>query len=375
MKIVIVSSWFPSPDSEVAGVFVRDQAEIIAKQHDVAVIAPWVRSLRKIFRQTSPMAPKLAHFWQPRVLGIPKLEKLTHAMFHRAVKKSFKELLKHWGRPDIIHAHVVLPGGFAAATLAEEYNIPLILTEHTGPFDLHLKTQWQTNQVAATFRKLSSLVAVSPYLLSQLESFQKPKRSAVIGNVVRDSFFTSTPLPRSSSRMRFVCLSSLNYAKGLDLLVEATRLIQDQTEFDFEVLLMSEGRDKKQILNLIKHNKVENVFTFAPPGGRQQVKKYIEQSHALILPSRHETFGLVLAEAMAMGKPVITTKCGGPEFFVTEKDGIIAEMTAESLAEAIKTFIKDSDRFDSQEIRRNIVDRFGEQAFLENISSLYEQLA
>jgi len=78
---------------------------------------------------------------------------------------------------------------------------------------------------------------------------------------------------------------------------------------------------------------------------------------------------------MACGKPVIATRCGGPEFLVTRETGLLVEPgNAVALADAMEKFISGEKSFDSAKVRGEVVRRFGEKAFLNNINSIYQQI-
>ena len=69
-----------------------------------------------------------------------------------------------------------------------------------------------------------------------------------------------------------------------------------------------------------------------------EIVKVYEECDCFVLPSAGETFGVVYVEAMAAGLPVIATRCGGPEDFVNEDNGIliiseIKDMHNESIAD------------------------------------------
>jgi glycosyltransferase involved in cell wall biosynthesis len=108
---------------------------------------------------------------------------------------------------------------------------------------------------------------------------------------------------------------------------------------------------------------------------RDQVRHWMQTCDVFVLPSLGETFGVVLGEAMACGKPVIATRCGGPEFLVTPETGLLVEPgNAAALAEAMEKFISGEISFGSVDLRSEVVRRFGERVFLDNISSIYQQI-
>jgi glycosyltransferase involved in cell wall biosynthesis len=101
----------------------------------------------------------------------------------------------------------------------------------------------------------------------------------------------------------------------------------------------------------------------------------MRRSHVIVLSSNFETFGLVLAEAMACGKPVISTRSGGPEDFVTEETGILVSAhDSSALAEALIQMRQRYDRYDPALIRAHCVERFSERQFVRKLEDIYRQV-
>jgi glycosyltransferase involved in cell wall biosynthesis len=108
---------------------------------------------------------------------------------------------------------------------------------------------------------------------------------------------------------------------------------------------------------------------------RQGVRQHIQDSDIFVLPSLAETFGVVVGEAMACGKPVLATRCGGPEFILTDETGVLVPVgDPVALADAMEKFINRKVSFNPSIIRSSVLARFGEESFLRNLSGIYDQV-
>jgi glycosyltransferase involved in cell wall biosynthesis len=95
-----------------------------------------------------------------------------------------------------------------------------------------------------------------------------------------------------------------------------------------------------------------------------------------VLSSKFETFGVVVIESMLFGKPVIVTRCGGPETLVDDKTGIIVEKEDEmALTNAMKQMVKNHTRYDNNYIRAQVIDKFGRKQFLQTMNEVYKKIA
>ena len=105
------------------------------------------------------------------------------------------------------------------------------------------------------------------------------------------------------------------------------------------------------------------------------MSRQITESDCFILTSRRETFGIVYIEAMAKGKPVIATICGGPESFVNESNGLlIPAEDVEAITKAIDYMVDHLDQYDGEAIRHFCQENFSEEAISKQILSLYEEV-
>ena len=108
---------------------------------------------------------------------------------------------------------------------------------------------------------------------------------------------------------------------------------------------------------------------------KQEIAVLMQQSSFFVSPSEHETFGLVIAEAMSSGLPVIVGNETAPKEFVDNSSGIlIPPRDIDALVVAMVQLIEHLNDYDSAAIRQTILDRFSFEAFGERLDGIYRDL-
>jgi glycosyltransferase involved in cell wall biosynthesis len=111
--------------------------------------------------------------------------------------------------------------------------------------------------------------------------------------------------------------------------------------------------------------------------GRKPLRELVaamQESALLVLPSRHESLGMVLVEALACGTPVVATRCGGPEDIVDDDVGLLVppeDPTA--LADGLAQTLGSLDRYEPAVLRERTLARFGSHAVSERLAALYRE--
>jgi L-malate glycosyltransferase len=382
-RILVIPTWYPTNLHPINGVFIRQQVLALSKKFHVAVLVPCFINWRHIFKGTvtcrSVLEEQDGIFFvnEGRTSHIPRIPKLSHALYAKVARDGFEKLLSEWGRPDIIHAHVVLPAGWAATLLGRQYGIPVVLTEHSGPFSMHLKNATNRRLVKETLTHVDRLVTVSPALARQIQGIIPTVDPQIVGNIINTDFFTppdAQPKVSSVSPCRFLSVAVLKKPKGMRYLIEAARILIQRGHRTFELIIGGDGPERPGLEKLAGLMGLTEICRFPGMFTPSEVRDRMQHCDVFVLPSLQETFGIVLAEAMSCGKPVISTRSGGPEFIVTPDTGILVDVADPvALADTMEKFILRQVSYDYLKVRQSIIDRFSEEAFLRDISAVYEE--
>lgn len=100
--------------------------------------------------------------------------------------------------------------------------------------------------------------------------------------------------------------------KGQDILIEAISILKNKGIKNIEVDFIGDGEDKELLLKLAKEKQVENCINFLGQRTREYIYSHLRDYDLMCHPSRNEGFGLVIAEGMAAGLPILVPNSGGP---------------------------------------------------------------
>jgi len=166
-------------------------------------------------------------------------------------------------------------------------------------------------------------VAISSFGRSQLyvrSPYAAWSKIHVVHCGLERSFYAGVS-PRLPKSPRFVCVGRLCEAKGQLLLIEAAARMADKGMI-FELVLVGDGALRVDIENLVRRFGLGDKVRITGWLSSADVRKEILAARALVLPSFAEGLPVVIMEAMALRRPVLTTYVAGiPELVRAGKDG------------------------------------------------------
>lgn len=390
INLFIIPSWYPSQNQQISGIFTREQAEAIADLcPDITVIVstwghsdaeipsrrPWCifKALSWIIKQKHDLIIKRNGLWEifnPAVYWSHRLPFGGATRLINVNRRNLRLAIEKFGSIDLIHAHVCYPGGYVASLLSKEFGIPYVLTEHMSPFPFTslMCDDKPIPQITSTFAQAAASIAVSPSLAKRIASFGY-REPTVIPNVVDERRF-STGEPHSG-KFVFFTLCGLTDQKGIDHLLEAIALWNPPAD-RFEFRIGGDGPMRETYQAMAARLGVADRIRWIGAVSREDAPSLFRECHIYVMPSRHETFGVVYAEAIASGKPVIATRCGGPEFIVNAENGLLVDIgDVNGLAQAMLTASTRWDSFNASTIRTDFEMRFSRKAVVGQLARFY----
>ncbi|MCH9756268.1 MAG: glycosyltransferase [Gammaproteobacteria bacterium] len=399
-NVLVLSHLFPHPDQPGVGSFVLEQLRSLqAEGVNVRVMAGrpfWFGRKRNPFRLLGECYNFFKFYracserwWMiegvpVRYLPYPIIgsASLNGWCYHRAITRN-KHKLRRVFKFDFIHAHTGHLDGGAARLLAAKTRCPYVITEHTGPFSTLMQQPKIRRVTLGALKSATYVTAVSEaqrkHMLSYMGDNYSNKVHVVHNSVDLSLFLKSKEWRPDSNAPRILFVGYFVPIKNISLLLEAFQTVYTQRPLA-TLTLVGGGENREQEQEIEEQLQLLGIKDATKMQGYTERKDVAElMSDAcdmLVLSSKSESFGCVVAEALAAGKPAVVTRCGGPEdIVIADWMGRICENNnPRALAEAILSVADQLPSIDSDKIRASARMRFSSEMITKKHVSLYERL-
>jgi glycosyltransferase involved in cell wall biosynthesis len=288
----------------------------------------------------------------------------------RLTQRVIREYMARYGRPDVIAAQSATWAGQAAWRARKRWGLPYVITEINTGFGTGMVRGWEAALSRRAFASAEAVIAISQPLASMLRKFGGPRHIELIPCTVDELYWTMPPKPRGGGPFTFYGQAHLTPRKGFDLLIRAfaSRFRGDP---HCRLVIGGGGTIRAELEALATATGVRSQVSFLGAIPRDVVRDSMWAANCFVLPSHAENFGVVLIEALATGLPVISTRCGGPEDFITDEVGLLLRPGDEhGLADALWT-MRNGPAYDPETIRSYASARFGYAAVGARLRDFY----
>lgn len=379
LKILIVASWYKDENNPVAGSFIEEQARLLQKKgHSVTVLHPFLKGtfLGTINNRKTDQSSEDDNGIKTIRIGVsPSCPKLRFLSYKKLINKCISYFDSNDSLEfDLVHSHAMFMGGVVALGLSENWNIPFFHTEHTSGFIFYQEQYTSSDKriIKRVIHHSSSTFFVSNFALEKFHAWLGDfQNTRVLHNLVASIFFNTTLVNTVIESKRVCMICSLNSVKRVDLAIRMFGLIERD---GVTLCIYGDGPEKSDLERLILDLNLQNCVSIFGKLDRGEVLNNINGCDVLISTSKIETFGLTVAEAQALGKPVVVTDSGGVRDIVEDDTGLICESEIKSIANSIQQVINDLERYDANKIRKITQDKFGEDKIYNQLLHHYSQV-
>lgn len=386
MFVLIIASGYPTSKYGGNGIFEFDQAKALAQAGCKVVYAAVDRRSIRRWRKWG-----YEHFCKDGVevyaVNIP-LGRVPHSVLKRVgqigLKYLYRRIMKDHGEPDVVHAHFFGMAEIALALKPLVSRTKFIMTEHSsliaGSYELY--PEWLRKCAAKVYKAYDIVICVSSSLAETIKA-RFDISTNVIPNII-DPVFMTTGGSKSythANTFRFVFVGNLIDGKCPRQCIQSFCKAFCEHHFstedgrDIVLELIGNGLLFSECERLIAELGISRNVALHGFLTRPKIAEIFRQSDCFVLPSKLETFGVAYIEAMACGLPVIATRCGGPESFVNEGNGLLIPVDDDgALISAFREMAANIDRYNKKEIASLASDNFSPEAIANRLVCVYTSL-
>lgn len=305
---------------------------------------------------------------------------LDRFFFHHKQKKTYEALKKtvDVSSYDYLHTHCVFTDGNVALRLKKELGLPYLVTINNTDLNHFFKLRVLLRRRGVRIlQEASAIVFIAePYRKAVFEKYipkklhtELMKKTYIIPFGMDDFWFENLaeakPAPEEK-KLRIFYAGDINANKNITLTVDAIKLLQ-KDGWDIQLFLAGKVHDDALLSQLTK----ESFVTYLGLLDREGLLEQYRSADIFAMPSHRDTFGLVYAEAMSQGTPVLYTR--GQGFDEQFPDGEIGYAVSDSdpaeLADRIVKIAENYPRLSENCIRGT--EKFNWKHIAEQYQSIY----
>ncbi len=398
-RVLVVASWYPWQPQPGLGSFVHEQVVALRETCDLDVrvlcgrpfwlntirpwgmargLAGWRAQMRRLSWSEWEGVPVLEF---PYLVGMP-FPFVSHSWTYRLAGRRLFERLGRTFRFDVVHAHTAYLDGTLGLALRRHFDVPVVVTEHTGPFSNLTRNPLTRARVMRSLREADRAFAVSTAHAEEIRGWMPVDdrdRLGVMHNGIDVTRFrpsSSTTPARPGSAPRFVAVGVFEDVKNPWLLLEAFELVARELP-DARLTLIGDGPLFDPVRERAADGACATRIDFPGRLARPDLARHLRDSaDVVVIASRAETFGMTAVEGLASGLPVVSTRCGGPEDVVSEPSlgQLCANDDPRALAGAMLDVARRLGTFEPGRLAASAAERFDQRLLAQRLHEIYTEL-
>lgn len=287
---------------------------------------------------------------------------------------------------DCIHAYTVFTDGYCAMKLSKKYHVPYVVAVRSTDINVFFQYMFHLKRTGVEIlRNAAAVFFLSDAYREQLFREYLPAhlkdeiqaKTYIIGNGIDDFWFEHAVCPDLKShldrinagQLKIVYAGRVNVNKNPLRTLRALRLLKEKgITLSFTVVGKVEARKVLETLQ------ADPMVTYLPQQPKEKLAELYKDQDIFVMPSHQETFGLVYAEAMSQGLPVLYTRGQGFDGQVPDGQGgyAIDPNSQDDIAEKMLKICENYEKFAMDAFHS--VDRFRWDQICERYQLIYQKV-
>ena len=378
LKVLIIPSWYPNKADPLWGNYFIKQASALNEYADITMLhieRVGLKQIKDFFenKKTDGFNNELHpfKFYKKTTLNYKSFSlDFAYKKYVECGIKAYKKVESEIGKPDVILVESVLPAGLIAKEIYEKEGIPYVVHAHSENIMLN---EAYKKYVISVMKNAKEYMAVNEKIKNVVESIRNDKCN-LIPNFIDCSKFS---IKKTRKDKDFVLLNVSNFykVKCLDILLKALDIVVNKKNYkNVKLKIVGRGEYKYYYESISKSLNLNDNVEFLGYIENEKLPDIYKNVDVLCVSSSFETFCIPIVEAFSAGLPVISTSCDGPLEIVEKNTGIITPINdIDAYADAIIKMIKTYDKYDKNEIRKYVVNKYDKEVVCKNIIKILEK--
>jgi glycosyltransferase involved in cell wall biosynthesis len=381
MNVLFLSAWYPTYLNPNYGIFIREHAHAIKiAGNEIIVVAIVVnRSRKKYFEVITDDIDENG----VRTIIIDIQTRYRDIIYHLIpfqyfkVRKVLKNRILPTFVPDIIHSNVIFPAGIIGNAISNSIHKPHVITEHWSKLKEFMNKPLLSSYGLASYENATKILPVSNFLKTRLvELFPtiSPTKFKVIGNIIDTEIFHYVEKENHQNEINFCAIAFWTKKRIPDkipeLFINALSELQNKLGIRCILTMIGGGDRIEELQELCSEKLLENIFLGFQ--NKNEIARVLQQSDFYVHASTIETFGIVIAEALHCGTPVICSNVGALPELVNSTNGILCDNTHLDWVKGIENAL--SKKFNYFEIAQDIKANFNFENIGRKINDIYVEI-
>ena len=377
MNILVIPTWYPSGKDKLMGNYHKEFCEALSAKKEAHVNMLFIERerlnnpLKYIFMPKRDVIKENGYkTYIKRMLNVEPISfDWQLKRYVKVLDKAFRRYLKENPKPDIIHAMVTLPAGYAACKIGEKYKIPVVVTEHSSYFKRFF--EGKNKEYGAYVLKHSQFTTVSNFMAQDMKKYTDD--CEVLPNVVNTDIFKTQR--KKIKGLKLITVSALRQGKRIDDIFAALKIIVEENQnLEPKLTVVGDGFLESYYKEKCHELGMDDYVDFVGRKTKEEIAEILPNHNIFVIASEKETFCIPGVEALASGLPVVSTKCLGPEEYITEACGkLVSVGNTKELANAIMAVYNHLEDYDAKNLRK-VAERYSRKNVINQALNIYKKL-